>query len=181
MYGTNVESDSTMVMPEVGIVDNCTLVSVSIPEGKEMLSFEFRQPNGATVKHTEFPANPEYGDVHTQATDTSRRVKHIATKVMPEEHFVINDVSSFLDYAHKVVTLFPKTEAKFRMLFIYKGKYVNLPTYPNFIESMAVPEDESTITISSYNQTKLTKPAPDNGATNGQVTNGQTTSDDLPF
>ena len=86
MYGTNVESNSTGgIAPSVGIVENCELVSVTMNTDKGgRLDFEFKQPNGATVKHAEFPANPDFGDVEKQATDVSRRVKHIATKCMPE-------------------------------------------------------------------------------------------------
>ena len=131
MYGTNVESNSTGgVMPAVGIQENCELVSVSLNTEKGgRLDFEFKQSNGATVKHAEFPANPDYGDVEKQATDVSRRVKHIATKFMPEADFVIDNVTTFAEYGNKVIALFGKKYAgrKFRMLFIYKGKYVSLP------------------------------------------------------
>lgn len=165
MYGSNVESNSTGgVSPSVGIVENCELVSVSLNMDKGgRLDFEFKQSNGATVKHAEFPANPDYGDVEKQATDVSRRVKHIATKFMPETEFVINDVSTFAEYANKVTTLMGQkfVGKKFRMLFIYKGKYVSLPKYPNFIESMDTPTDKTNIYISDWNKKKLVKPEPD--------------------
>ena len=160
MYGSNVESNSTGgVMPEVGIVENCELVSITMNTDKGgRLDFEFKQPNGA-----EFPANPDYGDVEKQATDVSRRVKHIATKFMAESEFVITDVSSFEEYGHKVTTLFGQKfmGRKFRMLFIYKGKYVSLPKYPNFIEGMETAADNTNIYISDYNKKKLVKPEPD--------------------
>lgn len=183
MYGSNVESDSTMVMPEVGIIENCTLHSVSIPEGKEMLSFEFRQPNGGTVRHTEFPANPDYGDVKDQATNTSRRVKHIATKVMPEAEFIMDDVTSFMDYARKVVALFEGKgkDQEYRMLFIYRGKYVALPKFPNFIESMSVAATDTSITISAYNQTKLVRVTPDVEASPSTTPSNGVAEGDLPF
>ena len=44
---------------------------------------------------------------------------------------------------------------KFRMLFIYKGKYVSLPKYPNFIEGMETPAEKTNIYISDYNKKKL--------------------------
>jgi len=165
MYGTNVESNSTGgVMPSVGIVENCELISVSLNMDKGgRLDFEFKQPNGATVKHAEFPANPDFGDVEKQATDVSRRVKHIATKCMPEAEFVIDNVTTFAEYGNKVINLFGQKYAgrKFRMLFIYKGKYVSLPKFPNFIEAMEVPTDKTNIYISDWNKKKLVKPEPD--------------------
>ena len=165
MYGSNVESNNTgAVMPTVGIVENCELVSVTLNTDKGgRLDFEFKQPNGATVKHAEFPANPDFGDVEKQATDVSRRVKHIATKCMPEAEFVITDVSTFEEYGHKVTTLIGQKfiGRKFRMLFIYKGKYVALPKFPNFIESMDIPADKTNIYISDWNKKKLVKPEPD--------------------
>ena len=168
MYGSNVESNSTGgVMPSVGIQENCELVSVSLNMDKGgRLDFEFKQSNGATVKHAEFPANPDYGDVEKQATDVSRRVKHIATKCMPESEFVIDNVTTFAEYANKVINLFGQKYMgkKFRMLFIYKGKYVSLPKFPNFIESMDVPADKTNIYISDWNKKKLVKPEPDAAA-----------------
>ena len=139
MYSTNVESNATSMAPEVGIVENVELINVSIPEGQEMLTFEFKQANGAVIRHTEFPANPDFNvDVATQAKDCSRRVKHIATKVMSEDEFVMDDIASFMDYAHKVISLFGRKYEgkKFRMVFHYKGKYAVVPRYPNFIENM---------------------------------------------
>ena len=41
------------------------------------------------------------------------------------------------------------------MLFIYKGKYVSLPKFPNFIETMDTPADKTTIYISDWNKKKL--------------------------
>ena len=168
MYGSNVESNSTGgVMPSVGIQENCELVSVSLNMDKGgRLDFEFKQSNGATVKHAEFPANPDYGDVEKQATDVSRRVKHIATKFMPEAEFVIDNVTTFAEYANKVINLFGQKYMgrKFRMLFIYKGKYVSLPKFPNFIEAMEVPADKTNIYISDWNKKKLVKPEPDAAA-----------------
>ena len=38
------------------------------------------------------------------------------------------------------------------MLFIYKGKYVSLPKFPNFIETMDTPAEKTNIYISDYNK-----------------------------
>ena len=183
MYGTNVESNSTGgIAPAVGIQENCELVSVTMNTDKGgRLDFEFKQSNGATVKHAEFPANPDFGDVEKQATDVSRRVKHIATKCMPESEFVIDNVTTFEEYGHKVVSLFGQKfmGRKFRMLFIYKGKYVSLPKFPNFIEAMEVPEDKTNIYISDWNKKKLVKPEPD--ATTTPETVMATGGAEMPF
>ena len=184
MYGTNVESNSTGgVMPAVGIQENCELVSVSLNTEKGgRLDFEFKQSNGATVKHAEFPANPDYGDVEKQATDVSRRVKHIATKFMSEGEFVINNVNTFEEYGNKVIALFGQKFAgvKFRMLFIYKGKYVSLPKYPNFIEPMEIAATSTNIYISEWNKKKLVKPEPDAPVGN-PTTVLATGGSDMPF
>ena len=185
MYGSNVESNSTGgVMPEVGIVENCELVSVTMITDKGWrLDFEFKQPYGATVKHAEFPANPDYGDVEKQATDVSRRVKHIATKFMPESEFVITDVNSFEEYGHKVTSLFGQKfmGRKFRMLFIYRGKYVSLPKYPNFIEGMETAADKSNIYISDYNKKKLVKPEPDTASVTPETVMSTSNGAEMPF
>ena len=185
MYGSNVESNSTGgVAPSVGIVENCELVSVSLNMDKGgRLDFEFKQPNGATVKHAEFPANPDYGDVEKQATDVSRRVKHIATKFMPESEFVIESASSFAEYANKVTALMGQkfVGKKFRMLFIYKGKYASLPKYPNFIESMDVPADKTNIYISDYNKKKLVKPEPDAAPVTPETVMSTSNGAEMPF
>tara|TARA_B100001093_G_scaffold503246_1_gene557372 strand:+ start:664 stop:1227 length:564 start_codon:yes stop_codon:yes gene_type:complete len=187
MYGSNVESNSTGgVAPAVGIQENCELVSVTMNTDKGgRLDFEFKQSNGASVKHAEFPANADYGDVEKQATDVSRRVKHIATKFMPESEFVITDVNSFEEYGHKVTTLFGQKflGKKFRMLFIYRGKYVSLPKYPNFIEGMETAADKSNIYISDYNKKKLVKPEPDAQPVDLAATMATSTnnSSEMPF
>ena len=185
MYGSNVESNSTGgVAPSVGIVENCELVSVSLNMDKGgRLDFEFKQPNGSTVKHAEFPANPDYGDVEKQATDVSRRVKHIATKFMPESEFVIESASSFAEYANKVTALMGQkfVGKKFRMLFIYKGKYASLPKYPNFIESMDVPADKTNIYISDYNKKKLVKPEPDAAPVTPETVMSTSNGAEMPF
>lgn len=187
MYGSNVESNSTGgLMPVVGIQVDCELVNISLDMGSGgRLDFEFKQSNGATVKHAEFPANPDFGDVAKQATDVSRRVKHIATKCMKEEEFVVDNVSSFEEYANKVIALFGKKyeNRKFRMLFIYKGKYVSLPKFPNFIESMKVAEADSKIYISDWNQGKMVKPTPDAAVApaNTAPAVAPGTNDDMPF
>jgi|TARA_R110000787_G_scaffold150324_2_gene264209 hypothetical protein len=186
MYGTNVESNSTGgVMPAVGIQENCELVSVTMNTDKGgRLDFEFKQSNGATVKHAEFPANPDFGDVEKQATDVSRRVKHIATKIMDEAMFTIDNVSSFEDYGNKVIALFGKKYEgiKFRMLFIYKGKYVSLPKFPNFIENMSITADKTNIYISDWNKKKLIKPEPDTTASSVEtVTSMAAGGAEMPF
>jgi hypothetical protein len=185
MYGSNVESNSTGgVMPAVGIQENCELVGITLNTDKGgRLDFEFKQENGATVKHAEFPANPDFGDVAKQATDVSRRVKHIATKCMTEGEFVIENVSTFEEYGTKVIALFGKKYEgkKFRMLFIYKGKYVSLPKYPNFIENMAIPAEKTTIYISDWNKKKLVKPEPDTAVASSPTTVMATGGAEMPF
>ena len=185
MYGTNVESNSTGgVMPAVGIQENCELVNVTLNMDQGgRLDFEFKQSNGASVKHAEFPANPDYGDVEKQAIDVSRRVKHIATKFMPEADFVIDNVTTFAEYGNKVIALFGKKYAgrKFRMLFIYKGKYVSLPKYPNFIEPMEIAASSTNIYISEWNKKKLVKPEPDAPVGSNPTTVMATGGADMPF
>jgi len=185
MYGSNVESNSTGgVMPSVGIQENCELVSVTMNMDKGgRLDFEFKQENGATVKHAEFPANPDFGDVAKQATDVSRRVKHIATKVMAESEFVIENVETFEQFGNKVVALFGQkfVGMKFRMLFIYKGKYVSVPKFPNFIESMSVATADTNIYISDWNKAKLVRPTPDGATTTAPTAVAAGTNSDMPF
>jgi hypothetical protein len=183
MYGTKVDANSTFSMPEVGIVENVEIEKISYSDEHNRLDFEFKQPNGSFVKHSEFEANESFGKVEEQAENTSRKVKHIVTKFMPEEAFVIENVTSFGDYAKKVVQQVGESYKgkKFRMLFIYRGKYVDIPRYPNFIESMDVPASETSVHISNFNKTKLVAQLPNTEEDINMATANVKSTDDLPF
>ena len=68
------------------------------------------------------------------------------------------------------------------MLFIYKGKYVSLPKYPNFIEGMETTADKTNIYISDYNKKKLVKPEPDaSPVTAAAMATTTTNGSEMPF
>jgi DNA primase catalytic subunit len=171
--GKEIVADDSRVLPQVGIVDNCTVKGVfELNDDKTVASITFVQPNGAEVTHKEW-----LNDDATAQDDTNRRVKHIATKFIGQQAYdAIPEADSFEDFFNKVnAAITGKISEKFRMLFHYNNKgYVTVPRYPNFIESMSV--NPTKITISNYVASKLTKPAAPKADPEMQVT-----TDDLPF
>jgi hypothetical protein len=162
-YGASKElvAESVVKIPQVGILEGVTLESVVLSEDQTKLEFTFRQPNGALVRHTEFEAKESpYATIDKQEELTNRRVKHIATKFLSEDAFVIPNVDSFATYAAAVIKLLAgKFEGiKVRVLFVYNGKgYVSLPKFPNFIESSDVTKELTKLVIDDYIAKALVK------------------------
>ena len=182
-YGASkeVQSESTVKIPTAGILAGVVLDSIALNEAADRLEFSFKQSNGATVKHIEFEAkeNP-YNTIEEQQDLTNRKVKHIATKFMDEDAFIISSVDSFEAYAKAVIKLLTgKFEGKtVNVLFTYNKKgYVGLPKYPNFIEKGTVALADTALVIGTKDVITKTVVVPDTP----EVEVAAAPLNDLPF
>ncbi len=158
-YGSNTDSEgreitdgSSFTNPVVGnpakpYVENCKLEKVELSDDETRASFVFKQPNGSTVTHSEFSGTEDW-----QIENTNKRVRHICSKIVTGDEYstAVEGSTNFVDFINKVINLLNgKYNNEFRVKFIYnKNGYVSLPQFPNFIENMTTPENETTI---SYN------------------------------
>lgn len=174
--GETVEENSNFKSPVVGSPEKPFVNNVSIEDiaynksesGVEMGIIIFKQENGSQVKETIFPANPNFQQpVEEQGDLINRRMKHIVTKfsgITGEDYDSrLSETDSFKDFIEQIGNFVrPQFDSnKFRVKFVYNKKgYVSLPKYPNFIENMTVPEDETQIGYSPSYDT-FTKSNPD--------------------
>lgn len=161
MYKSDVEEGGNFPVvgtPENPFIENVEITRIEFSDDGR-LEMDFTQPNGGVVKHTEFGASDAFGNVEEQEARISRRLKHIATKIIPEDKYVIPECESWDEFAQTWVDLIGDAYKgkKFRMLFIYGSKgYVNLPMFAPFIEPMEV--SPTKLTLSEYNRARLTRP-----------------------
>lgn len=158
MYGIDQNTDSegfvSNYMP-AGIHENVKLSNVAYENAKEdgsgqmVLAFHFVDEDKNTLRHVEFPIDPQ--QIKSQATSTPRqhgrnnaelgyvkgqnitpdqavqievanqatRIKHIMTKYMPEQQTVTGAVQTFEQYANAII-------AKFNAVADYSQKLVRL-------------------------------------------------------
>lgn len=128
----------------VGIVENVVLNEVKynpITESNqyETLEFVFKQDN-TVLSHKEFPIQENVPYAQESYDRMNKRVLHIMKAFISPEESVIEDVSTFAEFAQAVSSkLLGKTTEPVRLLAVYNKKgYVSLPTYPSFIEKMSV-------------------------------------------
>ena len=135
-----------------GIHDNCEFVKVTkktASNGKSYLEFQFKNSEGALLNHAEWDVDPtrttpRQGETQEEAVQRKvksmlTRIKHIATKFIPEDQFVIK-AQSFDDLCAAVVTaLTGKGVGKMvRIKVVYNyNDYSSLPNYCPFIEDMS--------------------------------------------
>ena len=136
----------------VGINDNCELISVgryTASNGSDYLGFTFKDANGAELKQMEWDVDPsrvtpkpgESVDecVTRRVNQMLVRVKHIATKFVPENQFIVqgNNFGELIDSVVKMLA--PSTYAgkKVRLKVVYSyNDYCSLPNFAPFVESM---------------------------------------------
>ncbi len=178
-YSSNVDGDSVKVSPCVGFQDNCTIKSTfEVSEDGKTASMTFVQSNGAEVVMKEWDNEKE-----ADAVETSKRVKHICTKILSEEEYnaAIGDAASFGDFFAKVNrAIVGKLQGTFRMVFHYNNKgYVTVPRYPNFIQKMGETDAKKVLVMTKYvadRQERPTTPVADSEASATVAPGG-----DLPF
>ena len=131
-YGRKVSSDNTVVSPEVGIVENVSMDSqFKLNEDSTFAIISFFQQNGAKVDRRIYDSDKE-----EEQETTDRVIKHICTKIVSEE-------------AYENATKAPCNSFT---------EYVTVSKYPNFIENMKVPVEESKLKISPYVSGYLVRP-----------------------
>ena len=136
----------------VGINDNCELINVgryTASNGSDYLGFTFKDSDGAELKQMEWDVDPERvtpkpGEsidecVTRRVNQMLVRVKHIATKFVPENQFVVqgNNFGELIDSVVKMLA--PNTYAgkKVRLKVTYSyNDYCSLPNFAPFIETM---------------------------------------------
>lgn len=178
-YGKDVQGDSTIIIPEVGIVENCKI------EGNFILSEDGRyaditivQPNGGKVKLREWD-----GDTEDAQELTDKRVKHLCTKLMKEEDYksMVAGSTSFGDFINRVnnaIARMSNPNISLRGIFIYNKKgYVTMPRYPNYLEVQT--EEATKLRISDYDKAYLVRP--EQPKPDAEVNNASTGANDDPF
>lgn len=153
--GREISADSDFISPQLGTpekpyVENVKFTGIELNEDNTRATLSFQQENGSVVKFTEFSSEESWAQ-----DNTSRRLKHICTKIVSEEKYneAVGETESFKSFIKSIIKLIKGKvgDKKFRVKFIYNKKnYVSLPNYPNFFESMDVPQSETKI---SYNPT----------------------------
>ena len=150
---TQVQEAALKTTIPVGINDNCELINVGRFEasnGSDYLSFTFVDEHGNELKHMEWDVDPERvtpkpGE-STQECVTRRvnqmlvRIKHIATKFIPENQFVVQG-NDFAELCDSIITILgPTTYAgkKVRLKVVYNYRdYCSLPNFCPFVEDMS--------------------------------------------
>ncbi len=113
----------------------------------------------------------------------NRQIKHIMTKYMSDDEAIISNVNSYRDFAMAVISKMKgKYEGKkMRMKTVYtKNDYLDIPRFGNFIESMDVPKEKSSIVLNiSYD--KITRSTPSSEESVSAAVSMPDTTNDLPF
>tara|TARA_R100000152_G_C6774285_1_gene201974 strand:- start:904 stop:1485 length:582 start_codon:yes stop_codon:yes gene_type:complete len=173
----------------VGINDNCELVSVgryTASNGSDYLGFLFKDANGSELKHMEWDVDParvtpkpgESVDecVTRRINQMLVRIKHIATKFIPENQFVVqgNNFGELVDSIVRLLAPNTFTGKKLRLKVVYSyNDYCSLPNFAPFVEDMA--KDPSGLKINP----KYDKMEKSTAAVEAQV--NSTDEADLPF
>lgn len=161
--GNPIHGDNSFAMPQTGFVDDCKITyigpDVDQQTGEKIKDrglIVYQQPNGAEVYERIFQPsesdNPNVPDVQTQADQLTRRMKHICTKlngVDDETFHSKTQVDNFQDFMKAVKSLIDNNlgeNDKFRIAFCYNKKgYLGTRMFPNFIERMDIPYDQTTL------------------------------------
>jgi hypothetical protein len=157
-----------------GIAENIFLETVETgtneKTGSDFIKFTFSDQEGGKLSHYEYAveANAENKDQKIQSQ--LKRLKHIATKFVPE-NTNLPEADSFSDLYGKLVTFFQTNKAsekKLRAKLVYNGKnYLSLPKYVPFLENMEVAPEDTRLKIKSIEDggiDKMTKSQDDNPA-----------------
>lgn len=124
--------------------------------GKMILAFHFKGAKGETFRHVEWPIEESDAKAESKVANMGKRVKHILSKFMPEENIVINNVTTFEQYANAIVTLAGSSfnGKTFSIKLLYDDKNnLGFPKYVGFIA-----KDAGTLKIS--NTEKIVKEQP---------------------
>jgi|TARA_Y100000310_G_C20679869_1_gene815278 hypothetical protein len=147
-----IKETSGVSYMEPGLHDDCEMTGVTkkvASNGRSYLEFTFINSTNEVLTHAEWDTDPERvtarpGESNDEAVarkvkNMLMRIKHIGTKFIPEDQFVIK-AQSFDDLCSAVVTALTGkgTGKKVRLKVVYNyNDYSSLPNYCPFIESMS--------------------------------------------
>lgn len=149
---------------DVGIHDNVELKSVEFkisPNNNPFLVFTFEK-DGKILTHTEYEPKDKDGNIlESKQNNQMIRLKHIATKYIKEDDFVIEVMNDdFKEFCNQYIKLLGNkyVDIKVRIKVVYSDNgFTSLPRYVPFIERMDV--NKSNLEILSID--KMTKDSPD--------------------
>lgn len=149
---------------DVGIHDDVELISIEYkisPNGNKFLVFTFTK-DGKVLTHTEYEPKDKNGVIlEDKRKNQMVRLKHIATKYIKEDDFIIEVMDdNFEEFCKQYIKLLGEKYkgVKVRIKVILSDKnYTSLPRYVPFIERMDV--EETKLEITSID--KMTKDSPD--------------------
>lgn len=172
--GNEVQGDSTFTIPETGYIDNCIFESAgpykdqegNVVEGRAVITF--KQPGGADVRRVVFEPkesdNPKAPSLDEQLDILNREMKHICTKFagVDEEKFhketEADDFKTFIKNCFSLMENAKEESNKvgFRLACAYDNNgFFGLRKFPNFIESMEIPRESTTLQWNSkYDHTE---------------------------
>ena len=182
------EAALTSTIP-VGINDNCELIGVGRFEASnksDYLCFTWRDEHENELKHMEWDIDPQRvtpkpGEsidecVQRRVNQMLVRIKHICTKFIPENQFVVQG-NNFAELCDSIVTMLTPnlyTGKKVRLKVVYSyNDYCSLPNFCPFVEDMA--KDPSGLRINP----KYDKMEKSTASAEGEV--NDTDETDLPF
>ena len=168
MYNVDTTIDSearSANFLDIGIHENVELTKVEYKvsqEGNEFMVFTFSKDN-KILSHTEWkPRDEDPEKLENKTKNQVKRVKHIVTKYIPDEKYVIKnaDFKSFCEFTIQLLgNAYIGKLVRLKVIYSFNN-YTSLPNYVPFIESMDVTIDKSCLEMLSID--KLTKDRPDN-------------------
>ncbi len=153
MSGYNVTVNKETVAEQAnkqfqgGIHSNVTLESITFESprkdgtGDKVLMFNFKGQNGETFRHLEWAVDEAKAQDPQKAYENQgKRIKHILSKFIAEDLIVIEGVSSYEEFANKVIELLgTSNEGKtvaIKLVYNQKGN-VEFTKYLGFIGNVA--------------------------------------------
>lgn len=151
MFGTENVKENSLLVPEVGGVENCQLTSMKLSKDKNQktcLDFTFKNMStGGVFTHKEFdPTDQGSLDAETHQKRIGwvmGRIKHIMGRYLPEAETIIPNVASW-DAFVKVVG--GKMKGRYQgitcsLKVVYnKSNFPSFPLFPDFISTEAFPK-----------------------------------------
>lgn len=149
-----------------GIQENCELVKVVYEKIKEkdVLCFYFEDAFNNEFKHIEWEPDSTKDTYAKKCDSLGKRIKHIATKFLPEEKAVIPQTETWEEFCGAVVALlgtsFKGVKVRIKLV-MSNSNFPSFTPYTVFIESMKVPVGSSQLRIGKDERIKAVLASPD--------------------
>jgi len=137
-------------------VENCELVRIEKADKYDALDFFFADSSGGEIKLREWFVDYERDGYEKKELSQAKRIKHILTKFLPEGT-QLPQAQNSEDLLKKATAALGNTFAgvKLRMKVTFKESgYLQIPPYVPFLESMAVPANESKLYMGNIDITE---------------------------